>query len=315
MRERTNMSDQNPFAFGTLDERVDAQANENPPDRISLRDHVVVVEIGAFQVERGTTQRVTFDVVVEVSAPSAPLNDDVDRILSYEVLVQAIAIGLAAERLNLLETLAERIAERILHAPQAIRVFLRIQKLDLGPGALGVEIVRSKFGADAQSLTDIDETVPRPLVVYLSNKAISSNRLPEWLDQLQCIDKPVIICVGPPRVNEPISANSAVRGRIELLAIEQNAWVLAGRDKRCLVISTKSEFEWAARKHRLSVWAPSKIVLDAVDGPTDFVNDNTALVLWFAQLMEAERLIIVGGSLPKDSPVMVSAVTLDGDIS
>ena len=35
-------------------------------DRISLRDHIVEVEIGAFEAERGTTQRICFNVVVEV---------------------------------------------------------------------------------------------------------------------------------------------------------------------------------------------------------------------------------------------------------
>ena len=54
---------------------------------------------------------------------------------------------LSEERLNLLETLAERVAERILLAPQAQRVFVRIEKLDRGPGNLGVEIVRSKSRA------------------------------------------------------------------------------------------------------------------------------------------------------------------------
>ena len=58
-------------------------------------------------------------------------------------MTEAIAHELAAERLNLLETLAERIAERILLEPQALRAFVRIEKLDRGPGALGVEIVRT----------------------------------------------------------------------------------------------------------------------------------------------------------------------------
>ena len=50
----------------------------------------------------------------------------------------------AAERLNLLETLAEKVAERLLAEPAAMRVFVRIEKLDVGPYALGVEIVRSR---------------------------------------------------------------------------------------------------------------------------------------------------------------------------
>nr|BEI32143.1 dihydroneopterin aldolase [Shimia sp.] len=96
-------------------------------------------------------QRVCFNVVVEVRPLSGAVEDDVDRILSYDRVTEAIAHELAAERLNLLETLAERVAERILHEPQAMRVFVRIEKLDRGPGALGVEIVRSRKASLAPS--------------------------------------------------------------------------------------------------------------------------------------------------------------------
>ena len=80
-----------------------------------------------------TRQRLRFNVVVEVRPRPQPLEDDVDRILSYDRITEAIAAELAAERLNLLETLAERVAERILAEPQAMRVFVRIEKLDRRP--------------------------------------------------------------------------------------------------------------------------------------------------------------------------------------
>lgn len=126
------------LAFAHPEERAEASAGAAPRDRISLRDHVAEVEIGAFQQERGTRQRVRFNVVVEVRPHPAPLQDDVDRILSYDRITESIADELSAERLNLLETLAERIAERILAEPQAMRVFVRIEKLDRGPVAMRI---------------------------------------------------------------------------------------------------------------------------------------------------------------------------------
>ena len=132
------------LAFAHPEERSLASASADPRDRISLRDHVVEADIGAFQQERGLKQRLRFNVVVEVRPAPAPLEDDVDRILSYDRITESIAAELAAERLNLLETLAARVAERVLEEPQAMRVFVRVEKLDRGPGALGVEIVRIK---------------------------------------------------------------------------------------------------------------------------------------------------------------------------
>ena len=60
------------LAFAHPEERAAASASADPRDRISLRDHVVEVEIGAFQQERGNRQRVRFNVVVEVRPHPAP---------------------------------------------------------------------------------------------------------------------------------------------------------------------------------------------------------------------------------------------------
>jgi len=108
------MSHEIRLAFEHPAARASATAPDGPLDRISVRDHVVDVEIGAFQAERGTTQRICFNIVVEVRPMADTLDDDVDRILSYDRVTEAISASLAEERLNLLETLAERIAERIL---------------------------------------------------------------------------------------------------------------------------------------------------------------------------------------------------------
>ena len=92
------------------------------PDRIHLRDHVALTEIGAFQTERGVTQRLRFNVTADLAAPVGGSGDQVDRILSYDVLTGAVAAGLADRRYDLLETLAERIAAEVLAHPAAARV-------------------------------------------------------------------------------------------------------------------------------------------------------------------------------------------------
>ena len=278
------------LAFDHPEERAMATSGCGFHDRISLRDHIIEVEIGAFQVERGTTQRLQFDVVVEVGAVGAPLDDDVDRILSYDTLAEAIAYELAAERLNLLETLADRVAARILHEPQAMRVFVRIQKLDRGPGALGVEIVRSRDG----DVEDAVEDAPlHPVIAYMDNAAISGVALARWIDQFERLDTPVILCVGLPDATPPQTGHAPTQRRIDLLEIEQNAWMLASRDSRCVVVDSRTEQDWAMKQGKLSVWAPSRIVLDAVDGPVAGA-DGLALAKWLGELLEADRLVVIG---------------------
>ena len=293
------------LAFAHPEERSIASAGADPRDRISLRDHIVDVDIGAFQKERGHTQRVMFNVVVEVRPAPQPLNDDVDRILSYDRITESIAAELAAERLNLLETLAERLAERILAEPQAMRVFVRIEKLDVGPYKLGVEIVRSRAEI-AVKVVDKDgiEAAVHPLVVFLDAAAIASADLAKRLDGLQQGGAPVILTVGLPDFPRPQTGHRPTQRRIDMLAIEQNAWALAARDPRCVVMATRTEIDWAIKRGQMVVWAPSKLVLDAVDGPHS--RAPVALALWLAELMAAEKLIVHGDvALPAGSRVPV----------
>ena len=280
-------------------------------DRISLRDYVSDVEIGAFQAERGTTQRLRFNVVVELLPPPDPLDDDVDKILSYDTITEAIEQALGEERLNLLETLAERVAQRLLAEPQPLRVFVRIEKLDRGPGALGVEIVRRRGSEPAPTG---EETAPAPVVVHLTNAAIADPRLKAWLDRLEQAGLPVILCVGAADLAAPKSGVPQAQRRIDLLAIEQNAWVLAGRDARCVVTSTRTELDWAMKQRQISVWAPSKIVLDAVDVPPAHPSDAVSLSRWFARLMGAQRFLAVSGDGTVDADG-IEAVSCDAALS
>ena len=292
------------LAFAHPEERSVASASADPRDRISLRDHVVEVEIGAFQKERGRTQRVMFNVVVEVRPAPQPLNDDVDRILSYDRITESIAAELAAERLNLLETLAERVAERILAEPQAMRAFVRIEKLDVGPYKLGVEIVRSRAEAAVKVVVDGAEAPLHPLVIFLDNATIAAADLPQRLDDWAARGLPVILTVGLPDLARPATGHRPTQRRVDLLAIEQNAWVLAARDARCVVMATRTEIDWAVKRGQMMVWAPAKMVLDAVDGPQS--RDPVALALWLAEVMAADRMIVHGDvALPAGSRVTV----------
>jgi 7,8-dihydroneopterin aldolase/epimerase/oxygenase len=276
------------LAFAHPEDRAEASASVDPRDRISLRDHIVEADIGAFQQERGHRQRLRFNVVVEVRPVTEPLMDDVDRILSYDRITEAIAAELAAERLNLLETLAERVADRILAEPAAMRVFIRIEKLDVGPYALGVEIARSRA---ARPATAVDDAV-HPLVVHLDNAAIAAADLGARLDALQARGLPLILTVGLPDLPRPVTGHKPTQRRIDLLAIEQNAWTLAARDARCVVVATRTEIDWAMRRGQTVVWAPSKLVLDAVDGPQGTAPGT--LALWLAETMGASGLIVHG---------------------
>lgn len=293
------MSDDTSLAFQQPLARAEATAGGDPLDRISVRDYVKDVEIGAFQSERGVTQRLRFNVVLEVAHHTAAAEDDVDKVFSYDTITDAIDAELATERMNLLETLAEHVAERCLEDRRAVRVFVRIEKLDRIPGALGVEIMRKRVSTDEKVIQPVEkartivEQDHQPVVVFLPTDIMASDRLTEWLDAIDALEHPAIIALEPiaqalPDVIVPIQR------RISLLLIEQNAWLLASKDDRCVVVETRTELDWAAKQGQMSVWAPSKIVLDAVHRPSFDGRHPRRLAHWFAGEIGATGLIEIG---------------------
>ena len=115
-------------------------------DRVFMHDLVLDVEIGVYTHEKGVTQRVRFSVDVDVLPATVALEDDIARAFDYDTIITGIKDIIAQGHINLVETLAERIAARCLAHPRASSVLVRIEKLDKEPGAVGIEIVRAKEG-------------------------------------------------------------------------------------------------------------------------------------------------------------------------
>jgi (5-formylfuran-3-yl)methyl phosphate synthase len=112
-------------------------------DHVFVRDLVMPMEIGAYGFERGHTQRVRFSVEVEVFRTSGP--DDMRMVFSYDVIMDAIKIILASGHVELVETIAERLAESILLHERARAVSIEVEKLDVAPPAsVGVRIRRAR---------------------------------------------------------------------------------------------------------------------------------------------------------------------------
>ena len=121
-------------------------------DQIFVNNYVKEIEIGAFRSELGRTQRVEFNVWLDIEPPTYRLSDNVEKVLSYEVIIEAINSELEKRRFNLLETLAEKIAARCLKEARVLRVQIKIEKLDRIPGSLGVFITRGpeNFGSQTE---------------------------------------------------------------------------------------------------------------------------------------------------------------------
>lgn len=113
-------------------------------DTIFVHDYVLEVEIGVHHNEKGVTQRVRFSIDIDVTPASDALDDDIERTLDYDFVINGIKTIIARGHINLVETLAEDVAQHCLTHPRTGRVTVVIEKLDKDPGAVGVKIVRGK---------------------------------------------------------------------------------------------------------------------------------------------------------------------------
>jgi dihydroneopterin aldolase len=121
-----------------------ASGTGEPLDRIFVHDYVLEVEIGVHHNEKGVTQRVRFSVDIDIASDPKNLEDDIDRTLDYDYVINGIKAIIARGHINLVETLAEDVAKHCISHPRAQRVEVMIEKLDKDPGAVGVQIVRRK---------------------------------------------------------------------------------------------------------------------------------------------------------------------------
>ena len=120
---------------------------------VFLHDMVLPASIGVYAHEKGKPQRIRInvDLVVEEQAAAGVSRgsvgrDDLSRVLNYETVVDTIRAVVTAGHVQLVETLAERIAESCLLDRRVELVRVRVEKLDVfsDVGSVGVEIERDR---------------------------------------------------------------------------------------------------------------------------------------------------------------------------
>lgn len=112
---------------------------------VFLRDMVLPVRIGIYEREHAGPQRVRVNVDLGVNeGPDG--GDELARVVDYERVADAVRGIVAQGHIQLVETLAERIAHACLDDPRVRLARVRVEKLDVFPDAAsaGVEVERTR---------------------------------------------------------------------------------------------------------------------------------------------------------------------------
>jgi len=110
-----------------------------------VRDLMLSARLGVYPHERHAPQRVRLNLDLSVAEGDRPLADQLAEVVDYEALIERIRALVAGGHVNLVETLAERVAALCLADPRVRSARVRVEKLDAiaDAGAVGVEIQRS----------------------------------------------------------------------------------------------------------------------------------------------------------------------------
>lgn len=111
---------------------------------VFVRDLLLDAHIGVYAHEQGRSQPIRVNVDLTVS--EAAHSDKLANVVCYETVVNDIKAIVAGGHLNLVETLAERIAASCLRDERVAVARIRIEKLAAIPEAtsVGVEIERAR---------------------------------------------------------------------------------------------------------------------------------------------------------------------------
>lgn len=115
---------------------------------IFLRGMELDARVGVHRFERERPQRLRLDVTLSVTRSGEPDADRLVDVLNYERVVEAVRALCAGAHINLLETVAERIAALCLAEARVAGVRVSVAKPDIFPDveAVGVLIERWKKG-------------------------------------------------------------------------------------------------------------------------------------------------------------------------
>ncbi len=111
---------------------------------VFIRDLILTCLIGVHKRERRKPQRIQINIDLTVCERTLPQKDNLSEVVCYEDVTDGVRSLVGEGHVNLVETLAERIADMCLQNDKVRAARVRVEKLDVFDDAasVGVEIER-----------------------------------------------------------------------------------------------------------------------------------------------------------------------------
>jgi 7,8-dihydroneopterin aldolase/epimerase/oxygenase len=126
--------------------RVTSGALKSSPRRVFVSGLELIGSIGVYEHEKRYEQRIVVSVELDVQDDYDGRSDQIDHVYDYDHAIATVRAAVDAGHTNLIETLAERIAEGCLEDRRVLKARIMIEKPDVLPScrAVGIEITRTR---------------------------------------------------------------------------------------------------------------------------------------------------------------------------
>lgn len=283
-------------------------------DKIYVRDFVLPVHIGAYSFEHGHAQKVRFDVTAEVLRVTRT-PEDMRHVFSYDIIMDGIRAIVARGHVELSETLAEHVAALLLDDPRVVRVTVRVEKLELGAGGVGVEIARERAGnkpatrpilhpeptheAAPGALQDRSHPV-RAVVVKLGGSTADHKDMDVWIAALAAARGPLVVVPGGGPFADQVrdeqrrlDFSDAAAHAMAILAMDQFGHAILDRHERFSASCSLEEIEQTLSDGKIPVWLPSSMAIPASDIPASWDVTSDSLAAWLAGKLATDALLLI----------------------
>ena len=114
--------------------------------KVLIKDLVLNMFVGIHNFEKKKKQRVKFNLVININQNLVPTDKDLKSIVNYEQVIKVINKIIARKHYPLLETLAEKIFDKLFENMRIKKILLRIEKLDVikNTSSVGIELEKTR---------------------------------------------------------------------------------------------------------------------------------------------------------------------------
>ena len=114
--------------------------------KVLIKDLILKMLVGIHSFERKKKQRVKFNLIINIDHNLFPNDKDLKSIVNYELVIKVIKKIVARKHYPLLETLAEKIFEKLFENIRIKKILLRIEKLDVikNTSSVGIELEKTR---------------------------------------------------------------------------------------------------------------------------------------------------------------------------